>query len=89
MSYCSNCGDEVKDISEFCLNCGTLNCGFSARETDVLQLLSEGRTNREIANVLYISEQTVKTHLAHVFDKLGTSDRTATVATVLRKGLVT
>jgi DNA-binding NarL/FixJ family response regulator len=63
--------------------------GLSPREMEVMQLLSEGNTNKEIAKALWISEQTVKTHVAHIFDKLGTSDRTETVATALRNGLVT
>jgi two-component system response regulator DegU len=62
--------------------------GLSGREMEVLQLLSQGNTNKEIAKALWISEQTVKTHVAHIFDKLGTSDRTETVATALRNGLV-
>lgn len=63
--------------------------GLSNREMEVLELLSEGQTNKEIAKALWISEQTVKTHVAHIFDKLGTSDRTETVAKALRSGLVT
>jgi two-component system response regulator DegU len=63
--------------------------GLSNREMEVLQLLSEGKTNKEVAKALWISEQTVKTHVAHIFDKLGTSDRTETVAQALRTGLVT
>ena len=62
--------------------------GLSDREMEVLQLLSEGKTNKELAKSLWISEQTVKTHLAHIFGKLGTSDRTETVARALRTGLV-
>lgn len=62
--------------------------GLSDREMEVLQLLSEGKTNKELAKALWISEQTVKTHLAHIFGKLGTSDRTETVARALRTGLV-
>ena len=62
--------------------------GLSDREMEVLQLLSEGKTNKELAKALWISEQTVKTHLAHIFGKLGTSDRTETVARALRNGLV-
>jgi DNA-binding NarL/FixJ family response regulator len=62
--------------------------GLSDREMEVLQLLSEGKTNKELAKALWISEQTVKTHLAHIFGKLGTSDRTETVAHALRSGLV-
>lgn len=63
--------------------------GLSNREMEVLQLLAEGKTNKQIAKDLWISEQTVKTHVAHIFDKLGTSDRTETVARALRTGLVT
>jgi DNA-binding NarL/FixJ family response regulator len=62
--------------------------GLSNREMEVLQLLCEGKTNKELARSLWISEQTVKTHLAHIFGKLGTSDRTETVARALRNGLV-
>ena len=65
------------------------NYGLSSREMEVLLLLSEGNTNKEIAKALWISEQTVKTHVAHIFNKLGTSDRTETVAQALRNGLVT
>ena len=63
--------------------------GLSGREMEVLQLLSMGNTNKEIGKALWISEQTVKTHVALIFGKLGTSDRTETVATALRNGLVT
>ena len=63
--------------------------GLSGREMEVLEQLSLGNTNKEIAKTLWISEQTVKTHVAHIFGKLGTSDRTETVATALRNGLVT
>ena len=62
--------------------------GLSKREVEVLHLLSEGKTNKEIAKDLWISEQTVKTHVAHIFNKLGTTDRTETVAHALRTGLV-
>jgi len=67
----------------------TKNYGLSNREMEVLQLLSEGKTNKQVAKDLWISEQTVKTHVAHIFSKLGTSDRTETVAQALRSGLVT
>jgi len=77
----------LKEFANLAVNRGQ-DYGLSNREMDVLQLLSEGNTNKEIAKSLYISEQTVKTHLAHIFDKLGTSDRTETVAKALRNGLV-
>lgn len=63
--------------------------GLSGRELEVLQLLADGKSNREIAEELFISAQTVKTHIAHIFDKLGVSDRTEAVAAALRRGLVT
>ncbi|MBN1289242.1 MAG: response regulator transcription factor [Actinobacteria bacterium] len=66
----------------------TREYGLSDREMEVLQLLADGNTNKEIAKELWISEQTVKTHVAHIFDKLGTKDRTETVAHALRSGLV-
>jgi DNA-binding NarL/FixJ family response regulator len=55
----------------------------------VLQLLADGNTNREIAEKLFISAQTVKTHIAHIFEKLGVRDRAEAVASALRRGLVT
>jgi DNA-binding NarL/FixJ family response regulator len=58
------------------------------RERDVLALLSDGRTTRQIADALGVGEETVKTHLTHIYQKLGVGDRTAAVAYALRKGLV-
>jgi DNA-binding NarL/FixJ family response regulator len=62
--------------------------GLSNREIDVLQLLADGMSNKEIATALFISIQTVKTHVAHIFNKLSVNDRTEAVATALRRGLV-
>lgn len=53
---------------------------LSAREREVLALVSKGTSNKEIARVLFISEATVKTHLTHVYGKLGVKDRAAAVA---------
>jgi DNA-binding NarL/FixJ family response regulator len=62
--------------------------GLSNREIEVLQLLADGMSNKEIASKLFISTQTVKTHIAHIFNKLGVNDRTEAVASALRRGLV-
>ena len=57
-------------------------------DIEVLQLLAFGHTNRDIAEKLFISPDTVKTHLEHIFEKLGASDRTAAVAEALRRRLI-
>jgi len=61
---------------------------LTARELEVLQLLAFGRTNKDIADELELSPDTVKTHLTHIFEKLGASDRTAAVAEALRRRLI-
>jgi DNA-binding NarL/FixJ family response regulator len=60
----------------------------SDRELEVLTLVARGLTNRAIARQLHISEATVKTHLVHVFAKLGVDDRTAAVTAALQRGLL-
>lgn len=62
--------------------------GLSARETEVLALVAEGLTNREIAGRLFVGEATVKTHLTHVFGKLGADTRTGAVARARAAGLI-
>lgn len=61
---------------------------LSERELEVLQLLAFGHTNRDIAQKLFISPDTVKTHLEHIYQKLGATDRTAAVAEALRRRLI-
>ena len=61
----------------------------SEREMEVLQLIARGASNREAAAHLFISEATVKTHLLHLFAKLGVNDRAAAVATAYEQGLLT
>jgi len=61
---------------------------LTAREIEVLQLLAFGNTNKDIAAQLLISPDTVKNHLAHIFEKLRASDRTAAVAEALRRHLI-
>lgn len=58
------------------------------RELDVLRLVADGRSNRAIARELFISEATVKTHLAHAYDKLGADNRTGAVAAAREQGLL-
>jgi DNA-binding NarL/FixJ family response regulator len=61
---------------------------LTARELEVLALVAEGCTNGEAARRLYISEATVKTHLLHIFGKLGVDDRTAAVTRAMERGLL-
>jgi DNA-binding NarL/FixJ family response regulator len=61
---------------------------LSQRELEVLRLIAQGSTNRETAARLFISEATVKTHLLHVYAKLGVRDRAAAVATAFERGLL-
>ncbi|GAA3659438.1 response regulator transcription factor [Lentzea roselyniae] len=61
---------------------------LSARELEVLALVARGSTNRAVAAALFISEATVKTHLLHVYAKLGVSDRAAAVAVAYERGLL-
>ena len=61
---------------------------LSAREIEVLALVARGASNRQVGRELHISEATVKTHLIHIFDKLGVADRTAAVTTALERGIL-
>lgn len=61
---------------------------LSSREVEVLDLIARGHSNRAAARALFISEATVKTHLLHVYAKLGVRDRAAAVATAMSRGLL-
>jgi DNA-binding NarL/FixJ family response regulator len=61
---------------------------LSAREIEVLALVARGASNKEIGRSLHISEGTVKSHLIHIFSKLGVADRTAAVTVALERGLL-
>ncbi|MGW0732756.1 response regulator [Streptomyces sp. NPDC002851] len=61
---------------------------LSDREREVLHLVAKGTSNREIARELFISEATVKTHLTHLYAKLGVKDRAAAVATAYDRGIL-
>src|SRR4026208_435798 len=62
--------------------------GLTEREVEVLREVADGNRNREIAERLFISEETVKVHIKHIMEKLGASDRTQAVRTGLRRGLI-
>ncbi|MGK5521340.1 response regulator [Micromonospora sp. URMC 107] len=61
---------------------------LSRRETEVLQLVADGLSNQQISRRLHLSPATVKTHLVHVYGKLGVDSRTAAVAAARARGLI-
>ncbi len=67
---------------------GSAEQNLSEREIEILQLVALGKTNREVGQKLYIAVDTVKTHLEHIYQKLGTNDRTAAGAEALRRRLI-
>ena len=61
---------------------------LTAREREVLRLVAEGRSNREIASDLHLSDKTVKRHVSNILGKLHLTDRTQAAAFAWRRGLV-
>jgi DNA-binding NarL/FixJ family response regulator len=61
---------------------------LTARELEVLKQLAGGNRNRDIAEILFISEETVKVHVKHIMDKLGAKDRTQAIAIAVRRGMI-
>jgi DNA-binding NarL/FixJ family response regulator len=67
---------------------GVTHVQLTPRELATLRLIADGKSNKDIAAELGISERTVKTHLGHLFEKLGVTSRTEAVAIATRRGLV-
>ena len=61
---------------------------LTAREVEVLRKVAGGNRNKDIADLLFISEETVKVHIKHIMEKLGASDRTQAVAIAIRRGII-
>ena len=61
---------------------------LTAREIEVLQQVAGGNRNKDIAERLFITEETVKVHIKHIMEKLGARDRTEAVAIALRRGII-
>src|SRR3984885_14579547 len=61
---------------------------LTTREIEVLRRGAGGNRNRDIAELLFISEETVKVHIKHVMDKLGAKDRTQAIAIAIRRGII-
>ena len=67
---------------------GVARVQLTPRELATLRLMADGKSNKEIATDLHISERTVKTHLGHLFEKLGVTSRTEAIKVATRRGLV-
>lgn len=78
----------LRGISEAAAHADDLIQPLSERELEVLRLLATGISNRDIAPLLFISESTVKTHVEHIINKLGVSDRTQAAVWAARRGLL-
>lgn len=79
----------VPAAGPFALNTAKVEeLAITARELEVLQLIAEGLSNREIAEKLFVSENTVKTHSSRLFDKLGARRRTQAVQLAKEFGLI-
>jgi DNA-binding NarL/FixJ family response regulator len=61
---------------------------LTQREIEVLRTVAGGNRNRDIAELLFISEETVKVHIKHIMDKLGAQDRTQAIAIAVRRGII-
>ncbi|WKZ38722.1 MAG: response regulator transcription factor [Anaerolineales bacterium] len=61
---------------------------LSSREIEVLELASQGNSNKVIAKILFITEATVKSHFVHIFSKLGVTDRTSAVTEAVKKKVI-
>ena len=73
----------------FAVNEGQLKqLGITKRELEILELIAHGMSNREIAEKLFVSENTVKTHSSHLFDKLSAKRRTQAVQIAKENGLI-
>ena len=82
--------DEVKDL-RVSTDRGLVqeaDTNVSPREVEVLQLIAQGATNKEIADSLFISENTVKTHLRNIMEKLHLANRSQAAAYAVKKGLL-
>jgi DNA-binding NarL/FixJ family response regulator len=62
--------------------------GLSPREVEVLRLIAEGKSNKEIAGLLFVSEGTVKTHVLNIHQKLNVTDRTEAVVVAIKRGIL-
>jgi len=71
------------------LSSNQMTAGLSKREREILELVSKGLTNKEVANTLNLSQFTVRNHLNHITEKLQVSDRTEAIFVAIQTGIIT
>jgi DNA-binding NarL/FixJ family response regulator len=81
-------GSRLADITRPASRDANSSRGLTRRERQVLQLVADGLANRQIGQALYVSEDTVKTHIRHVLSKLGATSRANAVAIGIRSRLI-
>ena len=81
-------GSRLADITRPASRDANPSRGLTRRERQVLQLVADGLANRQIGQALYVSEDTVKTHIRHVLSKLGATSRANAVAIGIRSRLI-
>jgi ATP/maltotriose-dependent transcriptional regulator MalT len=77
-----------RDINVIATSVKSIESPLTERELQVLGLLGEGKSNKETAVILHISDQTVKNHISHIFTKLGVNDRTSAVLMAISQGWI-
>jgi DNA-binding CsgD family transcriptional regulator len=80
---------DARDVHDLATGSGPLPSGLTDREAEVLRLVAEGKTNKEIAADLFLSERTVARHLSNIFTKIDVTTRTAAAAFAFEHGLAT
>ncbi|KAF1086299.1 Response regulator protein VraR [Sporotomaculum syntrophicum] len=80
--------DKNVHLSEFCTDTSAIMKTLTQREKEVLQLMAQNYSNREIASKLFISEPTVKTHVSSILRKLGQSNRAQAIVYSYKAGLI-
>ena len=90
LSFLMSQYNRVWDGNEWVINCPVWECNthFSPRELGVLKLMGNGETDKEIAETLSISYQTVKTYVMSIRNKLGTKNRCHSIIKAIKMGLV-
>jgi two-component system NarL family response regulator len=71
------------------LSSNQMTAGLSSREKEILELVSKGLTNKEVANTLNLSQFTVRNHMNHITEKLEVSDRTEAIFVAIQTGIIT